>query len=175
MDTPDEALITAALAGDLTAFDRLVNRYYAVSLRFAWRQLGNRADAEEVVQDSWLRAYRALRRCHDPARFRGWLLRIVVNQCRSWSARQQRRAWLLQRWWRPEPAVEAQTAEAEDTAALLQPLSPALREAFLLKHVEELSYEEMSAITGASVSALKMRVKRATDLLAERLQAEQHA
>ena len=173
VETPDEALIAAALAGDATSFDHLVARYYPVCLRFAWRQLGNRADAEEVVQDALVKAYGNLARCKQPPRFRSWLLSIVVNQCRSWSARQRRRAALLLRWWKPETVIADEqviSANEVDIHRVLQALSPALREAFLLKHVEELEYEDMSKITGVGISALKMRVKRATDALAERLQ-----
>jgi RNA polymerase sigma-70 factor, ECF subfamily len=172
VETPDEALIAAALAGDGASFDQLVARHYPDCLRFAWRQLGNRADAEEVVQDALLRAYGNLARCTQPQRFRSWLLSIVVNHCRSWSARQRRRSALLLRWWKQETETSAEpgiSANEVDVHRLLQTLSPALREAFLLKHVEELEYEDMARITGVGISALKMRVKRATDALAERL------
>ena len=172
VETPDEALIAAALAGDGASFDQLVARYYPVCLRFAWRQLGNRADAEEVVQDALLRAHGNLARCSQPDRFRSWLLSIVVNHCRSWSARQRRRAALLLRWWKPDTVTTSDpgiSANEVDIHRLLQRLSPALREAFLLKHVEELEYEDMARITGVGISALKMRVKRAADALAARL------
>jgi RNA polymerase sigma-70 factor, ECF subfamily len=172
VERPDEALIAATLAGDGASFDQLVARYYPVCLRFAWRQLGSRADAEDVVQEALLRAYGNLARCTQPLRFRSWLLSIVVNRCRSWSVRQRRRSALVLRWWKPEAATAADqgvSANEVDIHRLLQTLSPALREAFLLKHVEELEYEDMARITGVGVSALKMRVKRAADALAERL------
>ena len=117
----------------------------------------------------------ALAKCADPARFRAWLLAIVVNRCRSYAARAARRRLLLARWWQRDGATArtTQITEPDDSdrriATVLAELSPALREAFLLKHVEEMSYEEMTKVTGASVSALKMRVKRAADLLAEKL------
>jgi RNA polymerase sigma-70 factor (ECF subfamily) len=104
-------------------------------------------------------------------RFRSWLLSIVVNQCRSWSVRQRRRTPFC-------PLVETRSGdhirpgdfgERSRHPPVLQTLSPALREAFLLKHVEELEYEDMARITGVGISALKMRVKRAADALAERL------
>jgi RNA polymerase sigma-70 factor, ECF subfamily len=180
VETPDAVLVGQAQAGQVGAFDALMTRYYAQCLRFAWRQLGNREDAEEVVQDAFLRAYRSIRGCHDPERFRGWLFTIVINRCRTFAARRKRRLLLFSRWQERElpPASTAPTAQAigskEEIDRLLSTLSPPLREAFLLKHVQELSYEEMAEITGAGISALKMRVKRATAALAERLKNETH-
>ena len=170
MEPTDSELILASLRDNPAAFDRLIVRHYERCLRFAYRQLGNRADAEEVVQDAALRAYRALSRCRDRARFGSWLLSIVINQCRSHSARQRRRGVLLHGWWQREPQAD-RIAPASDLEAeeLLRMLPDSMREAFLLKHVEDLTYEEIAAMTGVGVSALKMRVKRATELLAAHL------
>jgi RNA polymerase sigma-70 factor (ECF subfamily) len=174
----DEVLVRRACNGDVTAFDHLLSQYYGICLRFAWRQLGNRADAEEAVQDAFVRAWRALHRCEDPARFRAWLMTIVVNRCRTYAAKHRRWMRLLERRFRagpvdvavsPRPAVDDADPRVSHALALL---TPALREAVLLKHVEQLSYEEMADVTGVSVSALKMRVKRATDALARTLQED---
>lgn len=169
----DEELIRRLRSGDTTAFDALVDRYYGACLRFAWRYLGRREDAEDAVQDTLIRVYRALRRGRVPDRFRPWLFRIVLNRCRSQVLRARRRRVLFERWWswqepealRVEPADDGGSDGDLDPklTAALAALKPALREAFLLKHVEELRYEEMAMVTGASVSALKMRVKRAAD------------
>lgn len=169
----DEELIRRLQSGDTTAFDALVDRYYGACLRFAWRYLGQRDDAEDAVQDALVRAYRALRRGQLPRQLRSWLLGIVLNRCRSQVLRARRRRLLFERWWarqepellRVEPADDAGSDDDLDPKlkAALAALTPTLREAFLLKHVEQLRYEEMARITGTSVSALKMRVKRATD------------
>lgn len=171
----DAELIECVRRGDTSAFDTLVERHYAACLRLASWQLGHRDPAEDVVQESLIRAYRALRRGHTPREFRAWLLGIVVNRCRSHAARSRRRRLLFQRWWASQEPEAYQAASLEDAGsdndvdpklrAALAALSPRLREAFLLKHLECLRYEEMSRITGTSVSALKMRVKRATDQL----------
>jgi len=130
--------------------------------------LGNREDAEEAVQDAFIRAHRALDQC-DPARFGAWSYRILVNRCRT-----QARRW---RWWRqgateieharqlgvPHPSGDA--AWREEISHALARLSAGQREAFLLKHVDDMSYEEMSTVTGVSVPALKMRVNRACERL----------
>ncbi len=180
METPDGVLVRQAQAGEVAAFDALVQRYYAVCLRFAWRQLGNREDAEEVVQDAFLRAFRSIKGCHDPARFRGWLFTIVINRCRTFAARNRRRFLLFNQWRERElPAISTAPDVGrmdgdQELQRVLATLSPPLREAFLLKHMEELSYEEMAELTGVGISALKMRVKRATDALAARLKGESH-
>lgn len=169
----DEELTRGVRSGDMAAFDALVDRYYGPCLRLAWWHLGQREDAEDVVQEALVRAYRALRRGQSPKEFRPWLFGIVINRCRSLMLKTRRRRLLFERWMRLQ-GPQAQVVEpianttSEDELAMrmhdmLKTLTPALREAFLLKHVEQLHYEEMSMITGASVSALKMRVKRATD------------
>ncbi|NIR44886.1 MAG: RNA polymerase sigma factor [Gemmatimonadetes bacterium] len=176
MGPTDGDLVQKATAGDLSAFEALVERYYADCLRFAVHSLGDRADAEEVVQDTFVRAYRALERYEDRQRFKAWLFSILANRCRSSGARAQRRRRLLQ-GYRLEPADAATGPVADpDRGETLRRIHSALgelpaqqREAFLLHHVAGAGYEEMSDITGAGVSALKMRVKRAREQLAELL------
>jgi len=166
----DGVLIRRVLDGDTDAFAGLITRYRDRLGRYAVRMLGNMADAEEALQDTFVRGYRSLARCSDPDRFGAWLFGILVNRCRTIGAQRARR----QRSVITDEATLARASVgdgAEDHAwreaiawALAQ-VAPANREAFLLKHVEELSYDEMSEITGASVSALKMRVLRAREEL----------
>jgi RNA polymerase sigma-70 factor (ECF subfamily) len=137
--------------------------------------LGNREDAEEVVQDTFVRAYRSLARCDDPERFGSWLFTILVNRCRTSGARATRRGRTFVNdetlaLGAAEDAAAERIAWREEIDRALERLDVDQREAFLLKHVEELSYEEMSEMTGVGVSALKMRVKRACDRLREMLQ-----
>lgn len=170
VETPDALLVDRARAGDTSAFAALVDRYYADCLRYATRMLGNAADAEEAVQDAFVRAHRALARYEHRGVVRAWLLGILVNRCRTLGARLARRRRYLGLFGR-EPRAAAYTPAAdgaewgEEVNRALQRLSPQLREAFLLKYVEELSYEEMAELTGAGVSALKMRAKRACEQL----------
>jgi len=176
---PDAQLTAAVLAGDIEAFAPLVHRYRDRYARFAVRMLGSRDDAEDVLQSVFLRAFRNLRACKDPARFHAWLYQIVVNECRSFATRSGRRE---QRLVRDEAALESiptpRLADDQDLREELQraldQLVPEQREAFLLKHVEELEYEEMAGLTGAGVSALKMRVKRACERLRELLEEVHH-
>ena len=167
MDPSDEVLVGRVRAGDVASFTLLVERYYPRCLRFGLRMLGDRADAEEAVQDALLRAYRSIDRYEERDRFGGWLFRILANQCRTLAAKRQRR----ERTFVPYDVVadfaEAPsdgTAAAEVQRALML-LAPEQREALLLRYVEDHSYEDMAEMTGVGVSALKMRVKRARDHL----------
>lgn len=163
---PDAEIIAAVLGGQPDAYAELVDRYRDRCNRFAVRFLGDRDDADEALQSAFLRAFRGLAGFRDSGRFESWLFQIVVNECRTLATRRARRAGRFVR----DDALSSQAAveHVAERAALLAEIQYALdqleidqRQAFLLKHVEELSYEEMSEITGAGVSALKMRVQRA--------------
>lgn len=170
MDSTDGELVTRVLAGEADAYRFLVGRYRDRLGRYALHMLGDTADAEEALQDSFVRAYRSLARCDDPDRFGAWLFRILVNRCRTAGGRRVRREKVVMS---NEAAVlEASVSHPAEQMAWREEIDRALtkldreqREAFLLKYVEDLSYEDMSKLTGAGISALKMRVKRACDRL----------
>lgn len=179
-DRSDAVLVRRVLGGETRAYAELVARYRDRLGRYAQHLLGNRSDAEEALQDAFVRAYRALHRCDDPERFGAWLYQILINRCRTLGAQRARRERTL---IHDESALAgAGVAHPEDHAAWSEAIHWALgqlgsehREAFLLKHVEELSYEEMAEVTGAGVSALKMRVKRACEQLRVILQEVERA
>jgi RNA polymerase sigma-70 factor (ECF subfamily) len=174
----DAAIIARVLQGDVEAYGRLVTRYRDRYARYAMHMLGNREDAEEALQDAFTRAYRSLSRCDDPDRFGAWLFRILVNRCRTSGARRTRR---LRTFVSDEGALldaaEEHPADRrawrEEIERALATLRPEQREAFLLKYVEDLGYDEMSALTGVGVSALKMRVMRACERMRELLREVQ--
>jgi RNA polymerase sigma-70 factor, ECF subfamily len=180
MDSSDAALVAAVLRGDQAAFTRLCRRHRAAHMRFAVRMLGDRFDADEALQSAWLRVFRHLDRCANPERFAAWSFAIVANECRSALARRGRREARLVN---DEAALDAVSLESDaehgmvrdDIERALSALEPEQREAFLLKHVEQLRYDEMAEITGVGVSALKMRVKRACERLRELLEGVSHA
>lgn len=167
----DAELIARTRAGDPDAFGTLVARYYDACWRFAYHMLGERADAEDVVQETYLRAYLAIGRYDERDQFRGWLFRILTNQCRNALTSRGRRT---RRFVQDEAAIDSAAAPASglalgvEDAALsraLARLDPHQREALLLKYAEGLEYTEMSAMTGVGESALKMRVKRGVERL----------
>jgi len=165
---PVAELVAGAQRGDATAFRRLVERFHARALRFAGNMGLTLEDAEEAVQDAFVRAHGALGRFDLSAPFEPWLFRILANCCRTAHGRG--------RWWhRLRADVPLELAAARDTSAdadwseeirrALDTLPRDQREAFLLRHVEGLEYDAMMTVTGAGLSALKMRVKRACDAL----------
>jgi RNA polymerase sigma-70 factor (ECF subfamily) len=169
---PDSEVVARILAGDGEAFGVLIRRYEPGLLRFATRLLGNPDAAADAVAESLVRAYRHLAQCHDPGRLRSWLYRITGNRCRSHLARRDSDHLSL------DDASPAAVADPSDTWAVLErseqvalveralaALSPEKREAFVLKHVEGMTYDEMAAATGARIPTLKMRVHRAREAL----------
>ena len=166
-------VVHAARAGDVRAFATLVDMYYARCLRFAMHMLSSRADAEEAVQDTFVRVYRALPSYREQDSFEPWLFRILGNRCRTAGARQRRHAEVVEYGDVPERAMAARQDTdfgwREEIDRALKSLPTEQREAFLMRHVEGMSYEDMGAATGAGLSALKMRVKRACDALRVRL------
>lgn len=179
----DAAVIRQVLAGDVEAYRLLVARHRERLGRFALRMLGNREDAEEALQDAFVRAYRSLGQCATPERFDGWLFRILANRCRTKGALRRRYeatfvADEIALTAAPDPTTERTPVQhdlgGEDLARALVHLDSDSREAFLLKYVEELSYQEMAGLTGARVSALKMRVKRACERLRRILTETEH-
>lgn len=157
----------------MRAFATLVDMYYARCLRFALHMLASRRDAEEAVQDTFVRVYRALPTYREQDAFEPWLFRILGNRCRTAGTRERRHAEVMEYGDVPERATaarqETETAWRDEIELALRSLPEDQREAFLMRHVEGLSYEEMTVATGAGLSALKMRVKRACDALRLRL------
>jgi RNA polymerase sigma-70 factor (ECF subfamily) len=178
-DDDDATLVRRVLARDARAFGVLVDRHGPPCLRFAARMLGNREDAEDATQETLMRAYQALGSYDDRTAFRTWLFAILVNRCRTSMLRRLRRERRVRA--DGEHVLRASVGSGADglqleieIARALERLSAPLREAFLLKHVEQLEYSEIAAITGQQVSALKMRVRRACARLATELKELEH-
>jgi RNA polymerase sigma-70 factor (ECF subfamily) len=179
-DMTDAWYVEAALNGDSAAFAALVDRHAPACLRYATRMLGSPEDGEDVTQETLLRAHRALKRYDPSMSFRTWIMSILVNRCRTAMLLRRRRTM---RVLLDDDAVSRASVCDESNATALRDaieraldrLEPAQREAFLLKHVELLSYDEMAVATGLGVSALKMRVQRACDRLQALLQEDRYA
>jgi len=166
----DAEVVARVLGGDREAFGLIVRRYESGLLRFATRVLGSRDAAADAVAESLVRAYRHLASCRDPTRLRTWLYRIVANRCKSHLARRATGDVSLD----DVPPIadpadnEAALERVQQLAVVEQALamlSPEKREAFVLKHVEGMSYQEMAAVTGERIPTLKMRVHRAREAL----------
>ena len=161
---PERAIIREVLDGNAEAYSRLVDLHYDRCARIAVRILGNREDAEEAIQDAFFRAYRALHAYEDRERFSAWLTRILVNQCRTIRASATRREAVFSDMVLHEDVIGTEDEPAAlwpELEHLLARLPADQREAIVLRYADDLTYEEMSRITGAGESALKMRVQRA--------------
>src|SRR3954463_4245451 len=180
MDATEAAAVLArARQGDSEAFRALVETHSRSVFRLAFRMTGNEQDAEDVVQESFLRAYRQLGRFESRANFGTWLYRIVsncsVDLMRSKQARHdqvrgdsidQEGAMELPAADMPGPERIAESAEIERRVQhALQDLSPLERAAFTLRHYEGRSIDEISAALGLGTSAAKHSVFRAVKKL----------
>jgi RNA polymerase sigma-70 factor (ECF subfamily) len=176
----DAALVHAAQRGDAEAFGTLVSRHARSILSVTSRMLGAGADAEDVAQETFVAAYRALPRFQRESKFSTWLYRIAVNRCTDWLRARRPGTVSIDgsvgddlSW---EPADEEtphseleQTELAWEIEQGIQALPHLYRESFVLRHIEGLGYEEMSQILGVHRDTLKMRVYKARTLLCRSL------
>jgi len=181
----DSVLVTEAKAGSYAAFEELVNRYEKKIYRLGLNLTGNPEDAEDVLQEAFLKAFEHLPEFRADARFYTWLVRIAINE--GLMKLRKRRSdksvpiedtvndegGVMPREltdWKPNP--EQLYAQEEIEAILLnaaRTLSPAYRAVFLLRDVEGLSTEETAESLNLSVGAVKARLFRARMQLREEL------
>jgi RNA polymerase sigma-70 factor (ECF subfamily) len=163
----DHELVSRARRGDVAAYEELVRRYQGVATRVARSVAG--ADAEDVAQEAFVRAYHALDRFRDGASFRPWLLRIVVNLGRNATRAQARRELAAARTPVDRaPAFEDDVVLDDDHRALrdaLGRLPPRDREVLTFRYLEGLSEAETSVALGCRVGTVKSRTSRALDRL----------
>ncbi|MCX7556252.1 RNA polymerase sigma factor [Xanthomonadaceae bacterium JHOS43] len=163
---PDAADVARAAAGDARAFAALVDRHLAMVHRLAWRSLGNDADAQDVAQDTFLRAFRQLPQWRSgQARFSTWLYRVAFNLCQD-RLRGRRDHVPVEDMELPDPGEAPERAlesaqrqlRVEDALAALPDRQ---REALLLCHYEGQSNAQAAAVLEVSVDALESLLARA--------------
>jgi RNA polymerase sigma-70 factor, ECF subfamily len=169
----DATTVSRAKLGDIDAFTAIVEAYYPRCLRFARAMLRNADDAEDMVQETFVRLYRALPRYEERQRFESWLFQILGNCCRTANSVHNRESArvveddiALERV--PSTDIPGQSFDHEWGDAVRRALAEVPdynREIFLLHYIEGFGYDEIERMTGVKQSALKMRVKRASDLL----------
>lgn len=164
----DQVIIDRILAGDRDAFGMLISRYSDPLYRHAVGMTGSPDDAADILQNSFIKAYQHLGEVR--GRFDAWVFRIVANGCKDW-LKNIRRTHLSydeddqpSSYATPEEDLD-RTELRTDLDRALAHLAPSLREAFVMKHVEGRSYEEMAELLHTTVGALKMRVHRAREAL----------
>lgn len=174
MTPSDGELVARVLDGDQEAYAALLARHQDGLYRYALRMVTSPDVAEDLVQSTLIKAYTSLGRCREPERFGSWVFRILSNRCKDYLKSRRRRDASLEETWPDEgadPAEETLRGELRRrVAAALAKLPPSQREAFILKHVEGLSYEEIAERLETSVGSLKMRVFRAREMLQELLE-----
>ncbi|MGI9102333.1 MAG: sigma-70 family RNA polymerase sigma factor [Terriglobales bacterium] len=178
-------LVRAAKAGDISAFEQLVRRYDRNVFRIAQHITQNREDAEDVVQDAFLKSYENLKNFQEQSKFYTWLVRIAVNEAlmRLRRRRPERMVSLDEDVktdedtmprevadWTPNPEQQYTQAELRDILTrTIQGLPSSFRTVFVLRDVEGLSTEETAEALDLSIPAVKSRLLRARLQLRERL------
>jgi RNA polymerase sigma-70 factor (ECF subfamily) len=181
----DEELATRAAAGDASAFEILVSRHEGRVYRLAYRLTGSDADAQDVLQDAFLAAYRGLASFRGAARFSTWLHRIATNAALAHRRARRRRPTEPLEEFLPRfdedgqhalEAAELRVASraealldgkllAEQAQAALERLPDLYREAFVLRDLEELDTSEVGELLGVDAATVRQRVHRARLML----------
>lgn len=163
-----------AAAGSREAFDELVRRHQARIFNLARALVGEDAEAEDLAQDTFVRAWRAIRRFRGESAFRTWLYRVAINVIRSHLAARSRKQ-IVWGWWRRDargegtmPREAVDPADLEDDAMRREIIDRALaalpadqRVAVTLRDVEGLDYREIAAALGVPIGTVMSRISRA--------------
>jgi RNA polymerase sigma-70 factor (ECF subfamily) len=177
----DEQLIAEIRAGNRRRYTTLVDRHKDRAMTLAYRLTGNRQDAEELVQDAFVRAFRALDQFRGESRFSTWLYRVVYNTCMT---RVTRRRGKPERVEMEEDEMERMFVDAESPSTLerleerelqaliekeIQSLPEKYRAVVTLFYLEDTSYEDIAAILDAPLGTVKTNLFRARSILKERV------
>ena len=174
MKNDDTRLIQCVLAGDDTAFAELVKKYQQPVHALVWRKVGDFHVAEEITQDTFLKAYQKLTTLKEPQRFASWLYVIAANRCKAWHRR--KRLWMQSLDTTSGVQLESATysgyvisenervaveSQREVVKQLLAKLQESERIVMTLHYFGEMTCEEISKFLGVSVGAVKSRLSRA--------------
>ncbi|MCC7161302.1 MAG: sigma-70 family RNA polymerase sigma factor [Anaerolineae bacterium] len=179
----EQQIITAAQAGNKAAFAQIVAEFQTPVFNLSYRMLGNRNDAEDAAQETFLRAYAQLKTYDTNQSFSTWLLSVAAHYCID-RLRRRKFQWLSfddPRWDEsapslisdlpsPEASALANERDQEIQRGLLK-LSPQYRMVLVLKYWNEMSLEEISQITGDNVGTVKVKLFRARQMLGKHLTA----
>ena len=184
MPVSDEELVARSMAGDTDSFNQLILRWERPIYALAYRQIGREEDARDVVQDAFLRAFRALPGFKGQAKFSSWLYRITLNLCRDWMRRQRRAPFV------PTPEGvddvadlaspdDGTTETVEDlvtrknlsqhVARAMRLLPEEQRSAILLKEYHGLTFQEIAELQGCPLSTVKTRLYQGLTVLRREL------
>jgi RNA polymerase sigma-70 factor (ECF subfamily) len=159
----DRILLRAAQDGDLDAFEALVRHHQAAVYRIALRMLGSEADAQDATQETFVRAWRGLKRFRRESTVSTWLYRIVTRRCLDMlAARRPTEDLQIELAARIDPADTAEQRERlRAVTRAIAGLPDEQRAALVLREFEGLSYDQVADVLNTSVSAVKGRIHRA--------------
>lgn len=169
----DSALVQRCLNGDSIAIQTLIERFQGEVLGLCVRLLGHRQDAEDVVQEVFLRIFRSLTKWDSERPLRPWIMGITVNRCRTWMSQRVRRPELAD-YLHETPAKEASDDSTElvlEIQSALRHLRPEYRVVFVMFHEQGQSYEEISLAMERPVGTIKTWLHRARAEMLERLRS----
>jgi len=181
----DQMLVERVQAGDKQVFGLLVTKYQRKLARLVSRMVRDPAEVEDIVQESFIRAYKALPSFRNDSAFYTWLYRIGVNTAKNWLVTHGRRAQLTsttdgedaESYDEPELLRNNETPErllmtkqiGETVNAVVEALPEDLRTALTLREIEGLSYEEIANVMDCPIGTVRSRIFRARDAIAAKL------
>jgi RNA polymerase sigma-70 factor, ECF subfamily len=184
----DAQLVERVKAGDRQAFELLVTKYERRVLRLLSRFIRDQAEMEDVAQETFIKAYRALPQFRGESAFYTWLYRIAVNTAKNYLSTQGRRPISMSQLQSAD-AEDGESFDAEDVVedintpdavlhsrqvaetvnAAIEALPPDLRTAITLREIEGLSYEEIAEAMSCPIGTVRSRIFRAREAIADRL------
>lgn len=181
----DKELVQQVQQGDKRAFDLLVIKYQRRIMRLLTRMISDPAEVEDVAQETFIKAYRALPQFRGDSNFYTWLYRIAINSARNWQAARGRRPLVAHEFENEEgetfssldtltdintPESMLVSRQVADTVnAAINQLAPELRTAIVLREIEGLSYEEIAQTMDCPIGTVRSRIFRARETIAEQL------
>lgn len=181
---PDRELVQRALDGDKDAFGQLAERYFRMISVLAYQKTGHRADAEDIVQEAFVRAFKALDSLRDGKRFPAWLYHITLKLCIDWSRKRERRTHTINldgealaraesgRYHREDVTVGTRLEQAEEHQKILEAVGMLPDKYGLvvtLRYAKKMSYREIAEHLGEPAGTVANRLHRATKMLQEKL------
>jgi RNA polymerase sigma-70 factor (ECF subfamily) len=181
MQRTDEELVVLSTAGDTDSFNQLVVRWERSIFALAYRVLGREEDARDVCQETFLRAFRALKGFKGQAKFSSWLYRIALNLCRDWIRRERRTPITAPLDADIEPASPTGPVETAEELVVrrdlgrvitraMTALSEDQRTTIVLKEYHGLTFREIADLQGCPLSTVKTRLYQGLSVLRRQLQ-----
>ena len=169
----EQVLVLRYQAGDATALEELVEQHYGPMLYFVRRMLGGSADAEDILQDTWLAVLRNLRKLRNPEAFSTWLYRIARNHVYQQLRKQNPVLPLseeVEATAAPEETGGFSAQEAARVHECLEKLRPEHREVLVLRFLERMSYQDIALVVGRELGTVRSRIHYAKRALRKEME-----